>query len=1293
MTLPDPASVAAGAGTPAPQALDVFDVPLEGSLLVEASAGTGKTWTLAALVLRLLLERGLAVQQVLVVSFTKATAAELRQRIRARLAELQAALQPQAAAQAGSDPFVHALLQRLDAAGVPQPLRLQRLQHALQHFDEAAIHTLHGWCQRALGDIPLASGMPLRQDLQEDDAALRLQLAQDFWRRHVAAAGLPPPLLATLVGSGDSPEAWAAQLKRRRAKPLAALKWPPEVDAASDTLDLATLQDAFHAAQQAWERGREDFLAKLQEARPRLNGTRLSDSLIATAIAQWDALLAGSDPLAETAPRTDADRLDRFTPKILAPKKNQAPMASDPFPAIAETLLALREATQQQLLALRLRLLRRWLSEGPALLRAAQQRLRTQTFDDLLGQLHQRLQAEGGATLSQALRERWPAVLVDEFQDTDPVQWGILQTVYAPLLDGSAAQAGMLVLVGDPKQAIYSFRHADLRTYLRARACVQQQATLGANQRSVPALIQACNALFGQHPRAFQLPGLDFHPVQPGAKPRGQLQDDAGTLLAAALQLWGLPAEPPLRKGQAQQAALQACAGQIVTLLAAAQAGTLRLDGRAVQAGDVAVLVRTHRQGAQMRQALAALGVGSIELSRQSLWDSADAEELAQVLAAVLAPQRTPLVRAALATDLLGLDAPALEALAADEPAFAAWLQRLQGWRSLWAGRGIGLMLRRLQAELALPARWLARADGERRLTNLLHLAECLQAAEQDHAAPEALLRWLQQQRQDPGGREGEATQLRLESDRQLVQIVTLHRSKGLEYPFVFLPLLWDGAAGLRRQTLDGVEGHDDDTGQAFIDFTPGPAKNDPRRAAATAEVRAENLRLVYVALTRAVQRCWLVVGPYVQGAHASAAQGRQSPLHWLLAGPEGAEDDAAQQAERWQRWAGQLQTAAPGSVSWAALPQRATGQPVPLLAAPAVDSQGIAAAPGPRQLPPAWRMGSYSGLMQGAQSLAAPALPESPAVDHDRLLLEGAGSAAADLEAAGTAAAEAPHEPAPGDILLFPRGASAGECLHAVFEHADSSAPASWPAAVDAALARHGAELGLANDAPQHRAAVLQMLQDVVHTPLLPAEPGMAALTLASITPAQRLNELEFTLPAAALRPEHLQPLLQQQGLAGPSPVAGRLATPFGYLRGYIDMVFEHGGRFHVLDWKSNHLGLHPADYAPPRLAAAMSAQGYHLQLLLYTVALHRWLQARLAGYDYERHVGPGLYLFVRGVRPGWVDAQGRPCGVHAWRAPLALVEACSALLGDAASAPGGPMLDELLAELNAALASEGAA
>jgi exodeoxyribonuclease V beta subunit len=1199
-------------------ALDVFGCPLAGANLIEASAGTGKTWAICGLYLRLVLERGLEVPQILVVTFTNAATAELRERIRERMVQVLARLKGRGPA---DDKFTESLLHSLRTRhALADADMIKRLDAAVQNFDEAAIFTIHGFAQRALADAPFAAGMPLVQELLTDDGDLLAATASDFWRRHVAAPETPPALATYLLEQKDSPERFAKLLRRQAGKPLSRLVWPEGMASDPQPIDTTRLQAAHDAARAIWQNSREDIVACVTEALPRLNGTSYKPATLEKSAAEWDQVLAGTN--AAAAPG-DVKRLMLLTTGNLQSKlkKNQQPCASHPFFDAAAALLAERNALATQLAQSRLRLLRRLVTEGPQHLRQAKRERRVVGFDDMLFNLHERLTGSAGPGLAQALRQRFPAALIDEFQDTDPLQFSIFDTVYG---DGRS----LLFLVGDPKQAIYSFRNADLHTYLQARRIAQAEFTLAHNQRSIKPLLDALNALFGANPQAFMLQGLAYHPVDAGDKKRAVLQDRSQP--RAPLQLWTLPDSAGQRpvKAHARREATNACAGEIARLLAAAQRGEVTLDERELKAGDIAVLVRSHAQGGAMRQTLAALGVGSVELSQASVFRTPDAQELERVLAAILEPSREGLLRAALATELMGLDASAIEALADDEAGMLERIGNFAGYREAWLRHGPGRMLRELMEQEQVSQRMLSRPDGERRLTNLRHLAECLHEAAQQHATPEALLRWLRQQRLQESAED--ATQLRLESDRNLVQIVTVHKSKGLEYPIVFCPFLWDGHPG-PADGLDGKEYHDDD-GQPVIDFR---AEDDPAVTQKMARERAaENLRLIYVALTRAVQRCYLVVGSYT--VRNSTNECTRGPINWLVAGREHDADawltnklDASDIDAAWARLA---QDNAP-HIAIAELPQ-GPAQPVHL---PSPSPEQLAAREPPRFIPPAWRVGSYSSLAHGAGS-------ESAAADHDVRVPRIAVARAQDMASA-----------AADDILRFPRGARAGECLHAVFEQADFTDATGWPQVIEKVL-RTQPPQAATTDSASWPVMVQRMLTDVTATPL----PGNHRLS--DIAHSDRLVELEFSLPSAGLAAGELVATLRRHGYD-----IGALGFPRlqGYLRGFIDLVYRHQGRFYLLDWKSNHLGWSAGDYGAQSLRRAMDEQGYHLQYLLYTVALHRYLRQRLRGYDYDRHVGGVNYLFVRGVRPAWTQADGSAAGVFFHQPKRAAIAALDALLG----------------------------
>jgi len=1249
-------------GSPDFLPLDVFTCELAGIRQIEASAGTGKTWNICGLYLRLLLERQLEVQRILVVTFTNAATAELRERIRQRIVDTLAWLHAERAGEPtpGGDEFVPRLLARArDGLGLSTDDVLARLELALATFDEAAIFTIHGFCQRALADTPFAAQMPLALELVRDDSGWVAEAANDFWRRRIAADEVDAGLAGHLVASKDSPERFAALLKRHLSKPLAHAAWPDGLDAVR-RIDGSALSEAHGVARDLWQAHRERLAELLESALEHLDGRSYKPDSLRTALASWDDVLRHDDGIAALA--SQPDKLDLLTrDRVFKTAKAKKGVPPHEFFDVAQRLVDLRNAATQALDYARLALLRDLLAEGADAQRQAKRRQRVIAFDDMLFNLHERLTNGQSPWLAGELKKRFPAALIDEFQDTDPLQFAIFRTIYTTPTD-DALGAAPLFFVGDPKQAIYSFRNADLHTYLEAGRHALARYSLAENQRSSEPLIRALNQLFGANRRAFMLEGLHYQPVNFGAKPRQAFVDDSAP--RAPLQVWTLPPADdgePMFLRDAQAAVVAATADEIARLLAASRQGQVRLGQGAAErplaAGDIAVLVRSNAQGSQVRAALTARGVGSVELSQASVFRSSDAEELDRVLAAILEPARERTLKAALSTELMGLDAADIAALGDDESRLLDAVQRFANWRDVWIQRGIGFMLRQWLAVDRVPGRLLARPDGERRLTNLLHLVECLHEAGERLPAPDTLLRWFQAQRVSPDA--DDATQLRLESDQNLVQIVTIHKSKGLEYPIVFCPFLWSASRGGRADGLTGVAYHDDD-GRTVIDYGHqflDEARKDDIKRRLRLEESAESLRLVYVALTRAVHRCVLVAGCYRGGGRApSATASTRSLLNWLVAG------DGLSPAE----WFEHKQGAAPIAQAWQALAAASggaigvdplpRGQPILLRAdRPAADA--LAALAPPRVLPQGWRIGSFSALAHGAAH-------DRSGVDHDLR----AHDVAPAPDAAATAAAWMPDE---DDPLLFPRGPAAGEAIHHAFENADFTDRATWPKAIHGALhllRTMGVPDAPGDDGSALRARMLaRLLEATLGTPL---PLGTATpLRLAELPLSRRLVELEFHLPSHRLDAHALNDALADAGYAMPRLAFAPLR---GFLKGFIDLVFEHEGRFFVLDWKSNHLGDAAGRYGQPGMAAAMRDQGYHLQYLLYLVALDRYLRQRLPGYDPQRHLGGAVYLFVRGVRPGWLDADATPTGVFFHRPAPATIARLSALFDVETAAAG---------------------
>ncbi|CAH2807754.1 MAG: Exodeoxyribonuclease V beta chain (EC [uncultured Caballeronia sp.] len=1216
------------ASTPTADELDVFECLLDGVNQIEASAGTGKTWNICALYVRLLLEKKLAADAILVVTFTKAATAELHERIRSRLVQIAHAMET---GDTADDAFIERLfettLERIDPDEA-----LKRIKIALHTFDQAAIHTIHAFCQRALQEAPFAATMPFAFELEADDSALRFEMAADFWRERIEpAAARDSSFAAWLVSKGAGPASLDAQLSRRLKKPLATLRW--------GKLELAGREDAralFDTACALWHAERNAIVQLLIDAEAKLSKTTYKRTLIDAAVAAWSDYFADND--CHAAPPKEALKLTASALKKGTKVKNEPP--SHVFFDHAETLAAAVAAAEAAQRAAWLGIVREWLDYAPQELAARKRTRRVVSFDDLLSNLYQALAAN--PWLADALRARYPAALIDEFQDTDPLQFAIFNSIFAP--------QGPLFLVGDPKQAIYSFRAADLHTYLKAREQASARYTLAVNQRSTAPIIDACNRIFGANPAAFILDGLTYQPVRAGTRERQPFNDNTASAAysdTADFCVWMLPqGDSALSKTNANRQAAEACAAEIVRLLRGAQNSEVTIGDKPLSPGQIAVLVQTHRQGSLVKRVLANWGVGSVELAQASVFGTFDAEQIEHLLAAIDTPGDLRRLRAALATDWLGLDAAALwnlehsEAVEGSADAMS-WVERFSRYRMLWHERGFAVMWRTLARELLIAQRLVVGPDGELRLTNVNHLAELIQArgAVQPGIAP--TLRWLAAQRAEQGG--GEDAQLRLESDRNLVQIVTVHKSKGLEYAVVFCPFLNDGALRDPPSTdlPDAREYHDD--GAAILHYGYIDEEGERASALVAREQAAERVRLVYVALTRAVYRCYVVGGVYLIGK--SAKESRRSVLNWLVAGAGHPFGDWLTEPPEEDDVIGSWQALATGSISVEPLPVIDVREPL-------VVNRDAAFVPQPRTsrrvLRDSWRTASFSSMIAaGAREESNQAQPADERPDHDGLIDA--------VMVAETPVPAAPVQLAADDILAFPRGPSAGECLHRMYELADFTDPATWPGAIERALHEHpipvSASDALAADLP---AMMTRLLADTVATELVPG------MRLDIIPTKRRMNELEFLFPAESLDFAVLRRLLVSHGFRDVALEAGTLR---GFVKGFIDMIVEHERRFWIVDWKSNHLGLTPADYDEGSLDAAMASHAYHLQALFYVVALHRYLRVRLRDYAFERHVGGYLYLFVRGVRPDWRE-DDRAAGVHVGKPSLELISAIDRLM-----------------------------
>ncbi|MFK5690626.1 UvrD-helicase domain-containing protein [Ornithinimicrobium sp. LYQ92] len=1134
-----------------------------GTVLLEASAGTGKTWTIAALVTRFVAEGHVRLPEMLVVTFGRAASQELRARVREQLVSAERALADAGTTDSGTtdastpaDDAADAIattgipdaprddLLDLLLTGSPDELsaRRRRLRTALSEFDAATIATTHQFCQQVLRSLGTAGTADASAVLVEDLDDLLVEVVDDLYLRAFAQRDEAPFFTR------------------------------------ADALALArTVVDDVHAT-----------------------------------------------PVPTGAlPDSEPGRRVRFAHAVRAE------------------------------------------------LDARKQRLQVMHYNDLLTQLADAL-AEPGSPARARMRQRWQVVLVDEFQDTDPVQWQVLERAFA-------GHARAMVLIGDPKQAIYAFRGGDVVTYLSAADTATDRRTLPRNFRSDPGVVDALGTLLGGAELGDEQ--IVVHPVRANH---------------TASRLQGAPHDAPVRLRQVlltdhlgrdtrMPTVRPYIARDLAQDIAALLASDATFEGRPLQARDVAVLAHRAKDLQEAQRALQEVGIPAVSTGGSSVLQSRAAEDWLTLLEAMVAPHRAVLTRAAALTDLVGRTPGELARgdQRAEDELDDALGQVCRDLAAVYARQGLAAVLEVLTAR-GLPGRVLAQVGGERILTDLRHVAQLLhEVARRDELGLVALLDWLRSQMATDGPQSAGARTRRLDSDAAAVQLATIHGSKGLQYPVVYLPSLAD------RWVSDAPRiplFHDEPPERTRCLDVGGEHPANPGWAdsvrAHKEEDAGESLRLLYVAMTRAQSQVVTWWAP-VNNATSSA-------LHRLLFGraPGGGAVPASVPVQRRDELAGELlgRWAQEGAFSL----ERADPTPVvPATPIPGPGTMGLGR--WTRSVDAQWRRTSYTALSSPAES------------GTDR----GAG-VGSEPETGLTAREDEPDAPdpvtetspalpglvapvggaVPSPMADLPVGATFGSLVHAVLEEADLQAPdlraellrhiteqrVSWPVDLD----EGGHEL------------LADALVAVCDSPLGPLADGA---TLRGIGRSDRLCELDFELPLAG------GDLRRGRGEQVPAPLLGDLApllrahlpagdpvrgwadvldeTPDlagqqlrGYLTGSVDVVLRTGGRYLVVDYKTNWLGqpdqpLTAADYLPERLHEAMGHSSYPLQALLYAVVAHRFLRWRLPGYDPARHLGGVLYLYLRGMcGPDTPDVDGHPCGVFSWRPPVRLVTGVSDLL-----------------------------
>jgi exodeoxyribonuclease V beta subunit len=1160
--------------------------------LIEASAGTGKTYAIAMLVLRFVTEYSLKIEEILLVTFTRAATEELAERIRKRLVEARDLLEGEGLQ--AKDQTLQCWADSLE----DRHTALIKIRTALADIDRAAVFTIHGFCQRMLQEQALESGQLFDVELQPDAEVIRRGAAEDFWRKNLYP--LPQRQCGMVLAHFDTP----AKLYKSVA-PLGDISCAIEPETGTMAQAFNQFDLAFQDLAAWWQEHGAVLHAALEEL---VVEGKMKKCFEDDFSGWWHSLCAYFRKEQTQFPHN----LNWLQPLDFEALLNGSKVRGAKKEALLERLglpgtqaSSFQESVKRVLLAVR----RDFACFVVAETGRRMVRQNTMSYDDLIVRLH-RAVTQGAGDLRHILRQRFAAALIDEFQDTDSPQWRIFSTVFG-------GGGHFLYLIGDPKQAIYRFRGADIHSYFLAKQTAGRTLTLTKNFRSHPGMVAAVNELFlaGKNPFLYEDAKLAFYPVLSAKTAEaGRLERDGlelDNMVYCQLNQSSEKDDGQWSSTKAAAAVMRYVAEEIVNLLDTGVRICNGEENRKLRPGDIAVLVRKNSHAHEYQRCLSKFGVPAVVGSRTSVFQTAECLNLYEVLKSLAQPGDSRLLKKAMTVSWLGLSGDELYILWNDEKLFDGYFSRFQRYAETWLNKGVQVAMSHFLKQEKVILTISSEPQAERIIANIHHLLELVQQAESDNGfGPLQLLQWLRRNIDNPVAEE----ELRLESDEEAVRIVTMHGSKGLEFPVVFCPFPWYRQTRLEREEMR-ISCHEENV--RILDL--GSEQFEERCRKALYEEMAEEMRLLYVAVTRAQYRCytaWCDIG----GRKNGPADSFQSGLGYLLF-PEGRVDFEAQRSRL------QKLSVAPG-VEYVLIEDGANGEGYrgEEGAAPNLTLKRR----GRESLYTDWQVTSYSALVSGREQ-SSPTGP-TPVFRQSS-----------------------------GPIIEFealPSGPNFGNAVHDIFENlpfGELLKPERHRGFIQQKCRQYGMnpDIGLLE----------KMLRRVVSTPLVPyfcktvrknKKPKnefdnceLGSIAKARIPPCGVLGKGGSTFSLADLDPgkcikemgfyfhlKHGDTQIVNDILAREKTVTPLAAKRFkGYLTGFVDLIFQHDDLFYIADYKTNHLGVHPRDYDRDALVTAMASHNYGLQFWLYSLVLHNHLRNVLPEYDYDSHFGGVFYLFVRGM------------------------------------------------------------
>lgn len=1189
---------------------DLINAPLYGTNLIEAGAGTGKTYTIESLFLRLIIENKLTIDQILVVTFTKAATEKLKERIRSKLSKAKEVFSDctkdeRSGDTLPDDTLISALYEKYEN----HPLVYDLINNALINFNEAAIFTIHGFCARILSDYSFETGNLFDTELVTDQTDLVQEIAEDFWRINFYRA--EPEFINYCLKKISVPDYFSRLLSKQVSSHITII---PEIEKPQFEI-LADYRSIIKEMKSIWSVSKDEIRIALSD--PALKGNiygtvEPAENGISKREIKIHSMFSGMERFLDDR-HVGFPVYDKFEyfclEKIGRSTKAKQKVVSHKFFNLCDQLLEISKEVKALFDRYIIYLKKLFIKFSGDELAKSKQSKNIQYYDDLLTKVKGALLSHEGNDLAVLIRLKYKAALIDEFQDTDPVQYDIFSSLFN-------SKDSVLFIIGDPKQAIYSFRGADIFSYIKAAKNSDNKNTLIENWRSIPGLIEAVNAIFSGIKYPFVFEEISFINGVSGNKENYSWENET-YLSCAPLTLWHLFSDDyiknnkPITKNNAEKIISESVASEILRLLTSSK----NEADKSIKQSDIAILVRTNTQARVIKNSLLKRRIHSVIYSIDNVFASDEATELGIVLSAASDPSNERKIKAAIVTDIFGVLGEEIDSYENHPELYENWQSLFIECHRLWNKYGFIEMFGYFMKKERVKERLAIFHDGERRITNLLHLCEILHKVSIEQTTGiTGLIRWFAEQR-DVLRQSEEEHLLRLETDDDAVKIVTIHKSKGLEFRVVFCPFNWHGSEVRDEEVLF----HDQSSDRNLVLDLDG---NENSRSIAGKELLSENIRLLYVALTRAKEKCYLVWG------RINTAE--TSPMSYLFHYARNNEYDCdenitnavkdyfkSQDTDKLLNDLDKLVKRAGGTIDVSLIPPPGNEKYYPL----GKSAEQCFARKFTGKIDDTYRISSYSSLVA------------SSFTGHDSKDVDaGLRSFVKDLSKDHGFSEES-------DIFSFPKGSRSGTFFHDLFEHMsflDSDSDARQRL-VDEKLTEYGF-------AAKWKEPVCGMINKVLEAGLntyTGSDPDSEEITikLSEVSMKQRVNEMEFYFPLNMITPQIIKKIFYDYGNIKinddyPGWIENLAFSPSkGFMKGFIDMVFYAKDKVFLVDWKSNYLGSSFEYYKKISLSEAMDKESYILQYHLYLLALHQYMRLKYTDYNYKKSFGGVFYIFMRGV------------------------------------------------------------